>query len=96
MVVALGAAEAAASEGPPERPDTRQVMFVGNNWDGTADIVDARTFERLARINMIPDKRRRMREIMTDPVRLTFFLAIRQFVGEGNDQYTDDMFTTHD
>jgi len=29
-------------------------------------------------------------------MRLGFFLAIRQEVGEGNDQYTDDMFTSHD
>ncbi len=87
---------AAAQEGPPERPDTRQVMFVGNNWEGTADILDARTFERLARINTIPDKEERLAEIQRDPVRLAFFLAIRQAVGEGNDQFTDDMFTSHD
>jgi len=49
------------------RPDTRQVMFVGNNWDGTADIVDAQTFERLGRINTIPDKEERLREIYTNP-----------------------------
>ena len=99
FIVAAGAGVASAAlaaDGPPERPDTRQVMFVGNNWDGTADIVDARTFKRLARINTIPDKHERMREIRRDPERLAFFLAIRQFVGEGNDQYTDDMFTTHD
>ena len=97
-IAALSAAPAPvlASEGPPERPDTRIVMFVGNNWDGTADIIDARTFKRLARINTIPDKKKREREIRSDPERLAFFLAIRLFVGEGNDQYTDDMFTTHD
>jgi YVTN family beta-propeller protein len=89
-------ATAATQEGPPQRPDTRQVMFVGNNWEGTADIVDARTLERLARINTIPDKEERLAEIQRDPVRLAFFLAIRHAVGEGNDQYTDDMFTSHD
>ena len=95
--LALAAAPVpAAAEGVPERPDTIQVMFVGNNWDGTADIIDARTFQRLARINTIPDREERMREIMTDPERLAFFLLIRQFVGEGNDQFTDDMFTSHD
>jgi hypothetical protein len=89
-------AAAAGPEGPPQRPDTRQVMFVGNNWEGTADIIDARTFERLARINTIPDRDERMAEIQSDPERLAFFLAIRQAVGEGNDQFTDDMFTSHD
>jgi hypothetical protein len=95
-VLAYAPAVAAGQEGPPQRPDTRQVMFVGNNWEGTADIVDARTFERLARINTIPDKEERLAEIQRDPVRLAFFLAIRQAVGEGNDQFTDDMFTSHD
>ena len=71
-------------------------MFVGNNWDGTADIVDARTFERLGRINVIPDKEERLREIHASPDKLAFYLLIRTFVGEGNDQYVDDMFTTHD
>jgi YVTN family beta-propeller protein len=96
VLLACAPGGAAAQEGPPQRPDTRQVMFVGNNWEGTADIVDARTFQRLARINTIPDKEERLAEIQRDPVRLAFFLAIRQAVGEGNDQYTDDMFTSHD
>src|SRR5829696_3021632 len=96
VVLAVAGAVPAAAEGPPQRPDTRQVMFVGNNWDGTADIVDARTFQRLARINTIPDREERMAEIQNDPERLAFFLAIRQAVGEGNDQFTDDMFTSHD
>jgi YVTN family beta-propeller protein len=87
---------AAAQDGPPERPDTRQVMFVGNNWEGTADVIDARTFERLGRLNVIPDKEERLEEIHSSPDKLAFFLLIRQFVGEGNDQYVDDMFTTHD
>ena len=91
-----GGPAAVAQEGPPQRPDTRQVMFVGNNWEGTADIVDARTFERLARIDTIPDREERLAEIQSDPARLAFFLAIRQAVGEGNDQFTDDMFTSHD
>jgi YVTN family beta-propeller protein len=71
-------------------------MFVGNNWDGTADMIDPRTFEHLGRINTIPDREERMAEILTSPDKLAFFLAIRNFVGEGNDQFTDDMFTTHD
>ena len=101
LAVALAAtaatpAVAAGPELPPLTPQTRPVMFVGNNWDGTADIIDARTYERLGRINTIPDKAQRMREIRSDPYRLAFFLAIRQAVGEGNDQFTDDMFTSHD
>jgi hypothetical protein len=96
LAVTLVAAVPAAAEGPPKRRDTRQVMFVGNNWDGSADIVDARSFKRLARINTIPDRDERYAEIQRDPERQAFLLAIRQFVGEGNDQFTDDMFTSHD
>jgi YVTN family beta-propeller protein len=95
-IFVAAAPPAVAQEGPPERPDTRQVMFVGNNWEGTADVIDARTFERLGRINVIPDKEERLQEIHASPDKLAFFLLIRNFVGEGNDQYTDDMFTTHD
>jgi YVTN family beta-propeller protein len=75
---------------------TREVMFVGNNWDGTATVVDARTKQPLATVDTIPDRAERMAEIVTSPDKLAFYLAIRQGVGEGHDQYTDDMFTTPD
>jgi len=74
----------------------RDVMFVGNNWDGTATVVDADTHRRIRTIDTIPDADARMREIVADPARLGFFLAIQQAIGEGHNQYTDDMFTTHD
>ncbi|MGZ5406563.1 MAG: YncE family protein [Aeromicrobium sp.] len=72
------------------------VMFVGNNWDGTADVIDARTFRKIRRLNLIPDKAARLAEIQSDPVKLGYYLAIKQAIGEGHDQYTDDMFSTHD
>ena len=78
------------------------VLFVGNNWDGTADVIrqggtsSRPTFTRVARLNIIPDIQERMLEIATDPVRLAYFLAIRQAVGEGHDQFVDDMFSSHD
>jgi hypothetical protein len=37
-----------------------------------------------------------MAEIRSDPVRLAYFLAIRQQIGEGHDQLVDDMFATPD
>jgi DNA-binding beta-propeller fold protein YncE len=37
-----------------------------------------------------------MNEIETNPVRLGYFLAIRQQIGEGHDQLVDDSFTSHD
>jgi hypothetical protein len=71
-------------------------MFVGNNWAGTASIVDAHTFEVLKTINVIPDKAQRLAEIYANPIKLGFYLAIRQQIGEGHDQYVDDMFGTRD
>jgi DNA-binding beta-propeller fold protein YncE len=75
---------------------TRQVLTVGNNWDGTADLVDPRRFTRLTRINIVPDLAQRMAEIQADPVRYGYFLAIRQEIGEGHDQLVDDAFTSLD
>ena len=75
---------------------TRDVLYVGNNWDGTADVIDPHTFARVTRLNVIPDKDQRMAEITADPVRLGYFLAIRQLVGEGHDQFVDDMFSSPD
>ncbi len=92
------------------------MIFVGNNWEGTADVLrflpaarpgkpkaDAGSAKRLgprlrriARINIIPDIEERMAEILLDPERLGYFLAIRQLVGEGNDQFVDDMYSTKD
>ena len=86
----LAAAPAHAAE------PTRDVLYVGNNWDGTADVVDPGTFQVLARINIIPDIAERMAEIQSNPERLAYYLAIRQLVGEGHDQYVDDMFSSHD
>ena len=75
----------------------KDVMFVGNNWDGTASIVDAHTYRVLKRgVNLVPDKAQELRDIAMNPVRLVYYLAIQQGPGEGHDQYVDDMFTTRD
>jgi DNA-binding beta-propeller fold protein YncE len=78
-------------------PNVRQVVFVGNNWDGTADVINPQqNFKRVARLNIIPDIQERMLEIYTNPVRLAYFLAIRELVGEGHDQFVDDMYSSND
>jgi hypothetical protein len=96
-VAAMGLAlvPAASDAAKRKRPVVRDVLYVGNNWDGTADVVQPRRFRRLARINIIPDIEERMREIESDPERLAYFHAIRQAVGEGHDQFVDDMFSSH-
>jgi DNA-binding beta-propeller fold protein YncE len=75
---------------------TRPVLIVGNNWAGTADVVDPKRFKRLERINIVPDLQERMGEIKSQPDRLAYFNAIRQLVGEGHDQLVDDAFTSRD
>ena len=79
-----------------KRKKPREVMFVGNNWDGTASVVDVRTRKVIKRINIIPDRAEELFAIYAAPDRLAFYLAIQQVVGEGHDQYVDDMFTTRD
>jgi DNA-binding beta-propeller fold protein YncE len=102
-IVASIAVAAPAHAAPLANPtDVTPVLFVGNNWDGTADVIkqggtpNAPTFTRVARLNIIPDINERMVEIATDPVRLGYFLAIRELIGEGHDQYVDDMFASND
>ncbi|MDL5205564.1 YncE family protein [Streptomyces sp. ALI-76-A] len=75
----------------------REVMFVGNNWDGTADVIKSSgDFAKVGRINVIPDKDQRMAEINADPIRWIAFMTIRNSVGEGHDQFVDDMYSTPD
>ncbi|MDQ4125591.1 MAG: hypothetical protein M3134_08335, partial [Actinomycetota bacterium] len=81
---------------PAAGAQTRDVLYVGNNWDGTADVIDVRSFKRIHRLNIIPDKEERLAEISMDPASQGYFLGIRQLVGEGNDQFVDDMFSSHD
>jgi len=99
MAAALTAVPASTTTlpGPAGKANLRSVIFVGNNWAGTADVINPRRkFKRIARINIIPDHEERMAEIATDPERLAYFLGIRQLVGEGNDQFVDDMYTSND
>jgi YVTN family beta-propeller protein len=85
-----------AAPGAAENNRIRKLMFVGDNWDGTASVVDPTTFGVLKVLNVIPDKTERLDEIYADPVKLAFFLAIRQQIGQGHDQFVDDMFSTPD
>jgi hypothetical protein len=98
LVALAGLAAPAEATGDQQQPvgDVRRVVLVGNNWDGTADILAVRTLRRLGRINVVPDREQRMAEIMSDPVRLPYFLAIRAAIGEGHDQLVDDLYTSND
>ena len=96
LALGLAAAPAEAEERKKQR-ELREMLFVGNNWDGTVDVLRSQgNYRRIARINAIPDIKQRMSEIYRNPVRLGYFLAIRALIGEGHDQYVDDMYTTND
>ncbi|MFB8169221.1 YncE family protein [Kitasatospora purpeofusca] len=102
-VLGLTLPGATATAGTADRPGPagaaalREVMFVGNNWDGTADVITSRgDLARIGRIDVVPDKDRRLAEIYLDPIKLGYFLGIRLGPGEGHDQFADDMYSTPD
>src|SRR5215210_3819091 len=80
-VAALPATPAFAAH--RKAPRTRSVLYVGNNWEGTADVVQPRKVKGMARIDSIPDVDERVREIQSDGGAYGYFLGIRQAVGEG-------------
>jgi DNA-binding beta-propeller fold protein YncE len=108
LAAALALAACAVLGGPAADADAakrkkREVVVVGNNWAGTADVLlPGQGYRRVARLNIIPDYAERIDEIQNplnpnfDPVRSGFFLAIATLIGEGNNQYVDDMYTTND
>jgi DNA-binding beta-propeller fold protein YncE len=96
LLIASLVALAAAAWAPASDAKTRDILVVSNNWGGTADLIDPHTYERLDRINVIPDKAERIAEIEADPTATFYFDNIRQLVGEGHNQYVDDGFTSAD
>ncbi|SNY54222.1 YncE family protein [Paractinoplanes atraurantiacus] len=95
----VGAATAALLTLVPlaKQDELREVMFVGNNWEGTVDVIrSSGDYAKIGRLNVVPDKNQRLTEIALNPIRLAFFLGIRSGPGEGHDQLVDDMYTTPD
>jgi len=89
---AAGATPAVAAD-----PGLREVLLVGNNWDGTADVLHSSgDLARIGRVNVVPDRTERLTEIDLNPIRLAYFLGVRLGPGEGHDQLVDDMYTTPD
>ncbi|RZB13806.1 YncE family protein [Streptomyces sp. F001] len=97
LTLTLTAPATAAADDGPDSAALREVLFVGNNWDGTADVIRSTgDFAKIGRINVIPDKEERLAEINADPIKWIYFMAIRNSVGEGHDQFVDDMYSTPD
>lgn len=104
---ALRAIDQTLSEPPPaatvsiprttaQGASPQAVIFVGNNWQGSITVVDALDYRVLGTINGIPDKRERLEAIKGNFLDRMMFFGIRHLIGEGNDQYVDDMYSTLD
>jgi DNA-binding beta-propeller fold protein YncE len=92
-----GTAAAAPARPAAAATGLQEVMFVGNNWEGTADVIKSSgTFAKLGRVNVVPDKTQRLTEIYLNPIKLFYYLGIQQGPGEGHDQLVDDLYTTPD
>jgi DNA-binding beta-propeller fold protein YncE len=74
----------------------RDVIVVGNNWDGTIDIYDPYTFKSIKKLNAVPDKQERLDDLNSGFVSRITSTFIRHVIGEGHDQMVDDMFTSKD
>ncbi|WP_405109247.1 YncE family protein [Micromonospora sp. NBC_01405] len=100
LALTLATAPAPAVAAPavvPAAAGLAEVMFVGNNWEGTVDVIRPRgDYARLGRVNVVPDRQQRLWEIYLNPIKLAFYLGIQQGPGEGHDQLVDDMYTTPD
>jgi DNA-binding beta-propeller fold protein YncE len=93
--VPLATAAPAAADTRADTKALQEVMFVGNNWEGTVDVIHSRgDFAKIGRINVVPDKTQRLLEIYLNPIKLVYYLGIQQGPGEGHDQLVDDMYTT--
>ncbi|GAA3957639.1 serine/threonine protein kinase [Amorphoplanes auranticolor] len=91
----FAAAPLPAAAAPPS--GLQEVMFVGNNWAGTVDVIrPSGGYTKLGGLTVVPDLDVRLRDIYLNPIKLAYFLGIRSGPGEGHDQLVDDMYTTPD
>jgi YVTN family beta-propeller protein len=96
-LLAASLALPAQAETVAEDPTLRRIVMAGNNWEGTATLFDAETFEVIKTLNIVPDREERLQEIREGGwKRRLFYRLIRWRVGEGNDQMVDDLFTSRD
>jgi DNA-binding beta-propeller fold protein YncE len=73
---------------------TQQVLLVGNNWDGTVDIVNPKTFKKLGRINVAPDYESCVQG--PSPEQGVPCVVNNELAAEGHPQLVDDMRVSPD
>lgn len=94
---AAGAQEPPPPAAPAAQTVLRDVVLVGSNWQGTAEIFDPYNFQILKRIDVAPDRAERIKEIEEAGFKRHLMYKLIQWrVGEGNDQLVDDLFPSHD
>ncbi|MEM1036968.1 MAG: serine/threonine protein kinase [Pseudomonadota bacterium] len=77
-------------------PSPTPVIFVGNNWQGTINVIALDGYRKIGVMDGIPDKLERFRELRSQFMGRVYFYGVRNLVGEGNDQYVDDMYSSND
>ncbi|MGA4955861.1 YncE family protein [Streptomyces lavendulocolor] len=90
LALALGSVTASAAEEPPAA--LRDVVVVGNSADGTVSFIDARTYENLGSLDVVPD----LDAILAgmDPIRRAAYEVVRQQAG--GDKFVDDAHLSPD
>jgi DNA-binding beta-propeller fold protein YncE len=80
----------------------REVLLVGNSVSGSVSFLDARTFENLGSVNVIPDLNEVMAAINADFVRAIAYPVVKNaqlihhFEPSNGDRYVDDVFVSPD
>ena len=72
----------------------QQVLLVGNNWEGTVDIINPRTFKKLGRIDVAPDYESCASAYTPDQA--VACEINNELAAEGNPQLVDDMRVSPD
>ncbi|WP_462418930.1 YncE family protein [Kytococcus sp. Marseille-QA3725] len=106
LAIATVAAPASVAGAPAPAPSPasttsaeglEDVLFVGNNWEGSVDVVeDDGGLQKIGRLNAVPDYDKRLAAIALNPVHWPVFLYIRHTAGEGHDQLVDDVYSAND
>jgi DNA-binding beta-propeller fold protein YncE len=89
-------AASAGNDGP------RDVLLVGNSVSGSVSFIDARTFESLGTVNVIPDKQEVLDLINADLIRAIAYPVVKNaqlihhFEPSNGDRFVDDVFLSPD
>lgn len=102
LASALIAAAAAGGSAPAatraDRADDltaiRDMLLVGNNWDGTVDVIDPETLERVGRFESAPDFEQVVSQM--SPEQQAARQVNNEFAAEGHDQLVDDIWGSPD